>query len=212
MNNGKQIAAARALLDWTQGDLAKKSGLTPQTIIKIEKNEVHPNTATLRKLNSALSREGIVFTETGIDVPKDKITKLDGDTWFLDLLDDVYETLANEGHEKELLIFAGDNRLSPPEVVDSFRKLREAGVRIREMVEDGNDFLMGPEKDYRWIPSQFFENYNTIIYGDKVCNDFGGRGLLINNKEWASSERNKFNIMWHLLPELEVESTSNVRY
>lgn len=211
MNSGRQLAAARALLKWSLDDLAKHADIARPTISRMENDEVSPNTTTVKKVTYALNKAGVVFTENGVEFAGDKITKLDGKEWFLDLLDDVYETLKEEAN-KELLIFAGDNRLSPPEVIESFRKLRMSGVQIKEMVEQDNDYLMGPEKDYRWIPSEHFQNYNTIIYANKVCNDFGGRGLLIQNKEWAATERNKFNLLWSLLPELDVESTSNVRY
>lgn len=211
MNNGRQLAAARALLKWSLDDLAKYADVARPTISRLENDEVNPNTATVKKITYAINKAGVVFTEHGVEFAGDKITKLDGKDWFLTLLDDVYETL-KDNDSKELLIFAGDNTLSPPEVVEGFRKLRKSGVRIREMVEENNTYLMGPERDYRWIPSEHFQNYNTIIYANKVCNDFGGRGLLIQNKDWAATERNKFNFIWSLLPELEVESTSNVRY
>lgn len=211
MEIGRLLPGARGLLRWSLSDLQKYSGVNSQTIHNLEKGEVKPHTETVQKLVNAIQKAGVKFTETGAEFITDKITHLEGKGWFVKLLDDVYETLKDE-NEKELLIFGGDNRVSPPEVVEKFRKLRESGVIIREMVEDENTYLMGDVKYYRWIPQKFFKNFITIIYKDKVCNDFGGRALLIQNPDWAATERNKFELIWHVLPELNVESTSNVRY
>lgn len=211
MNSGRQLAAARALLKWSLDDLAKHADIARPTISRMENDEVSPNTTTVKKITYAINKAGVVFTENGVEFAGDRITTLNGKEWFLDLLEDAYVELS-KSKNKEFLIFGGDNTKSSPAVIESFRKLREAGVTIREMVKEDNTYLTGDVKTYRWIPSEFYRNYCTFIYGDNVCNDFITRGLLIKNSEWAETERNKFNFIWSLLPELDIESTSNVRY
>lgn len=212
MKDGRQIAAARVLLNWTVDELIKRTGVSRPTISRIENNNGKPNSNTLNKIIRALTKEGITFTETGgVDLIDKRAQYLTGDTWFLDILDDMYITLEN-AKNKEVLIFGGKDKKSPPEIIEKIRKLREIGVTIRETVEEGDDYLIGQEKNYRWIPKRFFKNQITVIYADKVCNDFGSHGILITDKDWADTERNKFNLIWSLLPELTVRSTSNVRY
>ena len=63
MLQAAQIRAARALLGWRQGDLAKAAKIGLATIARIEQGEgmVQGNFATIMKIQQALEREGISF-------------------------------------------------------------------------------------------------------------------------------------------------------
>ena len=208
----EQIKMARVFLDWDQNKLSEKSGVSQPQIASIESGRVKsPRIGTLMAIKDACMRAGVDFKDGGVFPRLDPTTRYDGEGWFLKVLDDIRDTL-KDAREKELLIFGGDNRVSSPEVVQKFRQLCEMGVAIREMVEEGNTYLMGREENYRWIPKSHFENYVTVIYADKVCNDFHSHGLLIKDSHWATAERNKFNLIWSQLPPLNIRSTSNVRF
>ncbi len=206
----EKIVAARALQGWSQSQLAEAAGLGVATVQGVEAGK-GCNNRSEEKLIRAFNREGIVITDEGISKPDATVTHLTGDRWFVELLEDAYLTLL-DAKDKEILIFGGNNRLSPPDVIAGFRRLRQSGVRIREMVKEGDDYLMGPETDYRWIPTAYFENFITVVYANKVVNDFGTHGVLLTNKDWANAERKKFNLHWDHAPELTVRSTANVRY
>jgi predicted transcriptional regulator len=64
MLQAAQIRAARALLGWRQGDLAKAAKVGLATIARIEQGEgmVQGNFSTIAKIQQALEREGISFT------------------------------------------------------------------------------------------------------------------------------------------------------
>ncbi len=57
----RQIRSARALLAWTQKDLAQKCGLSTGGINRLEKEVSDPRSSTLRVIQTALEQEGIVF-------------------------------------------------------------------------------------------------------------------------------------------------------
>jgi predicted transcriptional regulator len=59
----RQIKAARALLDWSQDDLAKESGVSAPTIKRLEAVDGHVGgrAATGRSLVEALQRAGVEF-------------------------------------------------------------------------------------------------------------------------------------------------------
>jgi transcriptional regulator with XRE-family HTH domain len=61
MVTGKQVKAARALLQWTQTKLSRESGVSRITIGNYEREATHPHEPTLRAIGAALSVEGIVF-------------------------------------------------------------------------------------------------------------------------------------------------------
>ena len=60
-----QIRAARALIGWKQTDLAEHSGVSLMSIKNIERGVTDPRSSTLRALQSALERGGVIFLETG---------------------------------------------------------------------------------------------------------------------------------------------------
>lgn len=212
MDNPELIRAARSLLGWSQYYLAERCGIRQSTIANIENEKVIPQTDTMKRIVDALEKGGILFLEDGVRKPEILTKLLTGKGWFLEVIEDACHKLA-AWPDKEFLIMGGDNRISPLEVIDGFRKLRNLGVKMREMVEEGNTYLNGPEEEYRWIPKQYFKNCNTIVYADRVLTDFNSKaGLLLISEIWAEAERNKFNLIWSQLPPLAIRSTANARY
>lgn len=205
------IPTARTLIHWSQEDLGQAAGLSTSTIANLETRRQTPQQDTLDRIREAFLRQGVEFLPDGVRRPSRQLIPLKGRDWFVDLLADIAKTL---GEGDEVLIFGGDNRISAnrPDVIEGFRKIRNAGIRMREMVEHGNLYLMGPEREYRWIPSAHFRNFVTVIYGDKVCNDFGDSGTLLINKDWAEAERHKFEFMWESAAPVKGNSIADIRY
>ena len=65
MRYSSQIRAARALLGWSQGKLARVAGIGLTTLQRVEQNEgvVKGNFSTVLKIQKALEQAGIHFTE-----------------------------------------------------------------------------------------------------------------------------------------------------
>jgi transcriptional regulator with XRE-family HTH domain len=61
-----QIRAARGLLGWSQGYLARGIGVSRPTVSHIEAGNREPHDATLHVLMTELTAAGIVFTKTGV--------------------------------------------------------------------------------------------------------------------------------------------------
>ena len=66
MITGAQIRAARALLNWSSADLAKKAGTARQTIVRIEQIDGLPNSKvqTLVDIQKVFESAGIEFIGT----------------------------------------------------------------------------------------------------------------------------------------------------
>ena len=58
-----QIRAARALLDWSRGKLATKTGVALRTLVRIEAGEVVPRSVTIDAIYDALLKAGVEFVE-----------------------------------------------------------------------------------------------------------------------------------------------------
>ena len=65
MRYSAQIRAARGLLGWNQGKLARAAGVGLATLQRIEQSEgvVKGNFATVLKIQNALEQAGIHFTD-----------------------------------------------------------------------------------------------------------------------------------------------------
>jgi predicted transcriptional regulator len=59
---------ARAALGWSQGDLARRAGVSRGTVGDIERGHAEPRLATLRRLIAALEEAGVEITEHGVEV------------------------------------------------------------------------------------------------------------------------------------------------
>jgi hypothetical protein len=70
-----QCRAARGLLDWTQGDLAKASGVSDVTIRNFERSKSALQPASLHVLRSALEAAGVEFIPENGNGPGVRLAK-----------------------------------------------------------------------------------------------------------------------------------------
>jgi transcriptional regulator with XRE-family HTH domain len=61
-----QIRAARALLGWTQLDLARESGISEVSIKNIERGSTDPRASTLAAIENAFETAGVIFLDPGV--------------------------------------------------------------------------------------------------------------------------------------------------
>ncbi|MGB9152333.1 MAG: helix-turn-helix transcriptional regulator [Alphaproteobacteria bacterium] len=201
--SASQIRAARALLDWSQEDLASASDLSIATIHKIESGQISPRNKTISSIISTMEQANIEFTSPmGVQLKSNDVRVLEGEDAYLLLLDDVYHTLKKQ--KGEALVWNADNSVSPESAINSVIRMRKEGIRFRYLVEEGNTFLHGPLEEYRWVPKEFFLNNVQEIYGNKVAfpmhstmaTQQAKRIVIIESAALAESMRNAFNFMW----------------
>ena len=59
----EQLRAARALVDWSRNELAKKSSVSQNTVWGFEQGRSDPKRSTLQKWQRALEAAGVEFIE-----------------------------------------------------------------------------------------------------------------------------------------------------
>ena len=59
----EQCRAARGLLDWSQPDLAKASGIGRSTITRFERGAHNPHPSNLAAIQAALEAAGVEFID-----------------------------------------------------------------------------------------------------------------------------------------------------
>lgn len=78
-----QIRAARALLDWSQGELAERSGVSKQSVTRIENGTMDPRFSTMAALYETLLAAGVMIAVDAegtvrISISRDKLLRPSG--------------------------------------------------------------------------------------------------------------------------------------
>ena len=203
----EQIRAARALLGWSQGELAERAGLSQTGIARIECAAHLPTMTTLEKIMAAFDVVGIEFLGTdGLRRRRGAVRVLEGREGFKTFMDDVYETVSAVGGQICLFNARPDNWIkwlgedwykSHAERMRAIRDRFDFKVTARE----GDARFIGEGfAEYRWFPKELFNDRSFYAYGDKLAfldfqeNDV--RIMVLQQPEFAEGFRVLFNIAW----------------
>ena len=74
-----QSRAARALLEWSRGDLAKQSGVSLAALADFEAGKRQPYDRTLEDIRAALESAGVIFVESNGEGPGVRLRKTKAD-------------------------------------------------------------------------------------------------------------------------------------
>lgn len=190
-----QCRAARALLNWSQPDLAMRCDMNVQTISAFEKEAGSPTKTTLQKITQILEFNGIEFApNNGVSLSPGKTYILD--TYF-DVLNDIINAFPDGG---EILLHCADEKRSPPRVVEKIDEVLQKDITFRATICEGNTYLRDgiPSK---WIPKEYFANSEVfVIYADKFVIPIGigpdAKFMTIKNKTLADAMRRQFEYWW----------------
>lgn len=186
----EQIKAARALLDWTQKDLAEYADLNPALVANYESGRTKSSEVG-SAIYKALVANGIEFTGGGVLPRQVSSYMLDS---YMDLLEDIEKNIPDGG---EVLKHCVDDRRSNQQVIDYVAKMRNSGVRERMTIADDNNFITGDPKDYRQIPADYFASSEVVItYADKVAFFVDAKALVIKSQTLSNVFKDQFEYWW----------------
>lgn len=201
-----QMKAARLLLNWTQSDLARISGMSLATIAKLEQGKGTPRPYTLQVVREAFEKFGIEFLEDhGVDLRPEKfnVKILHGDTALFHVWEDYEKVLSGTGGG-EVLLSNLDHQL----MLDRFKsKLEEMilrrpalNIRLRGLIKEGDLVRVWPNEEFRSIPGKFFSGLTPVyVYGDKtaIVNFKDSlRVVLIESESVTETFRQQFEYFW----------------
>lgn len=203
----EQIRAARALVGWSQGDLAENAGLSQTGIARIENGTNHPNSTTISKICGAFDRADIEFIgESGVKKRTGEIRTLSGVQGFKDFMDDVYNVAKEQGGEI-CLYNANPENWNKWLGQDWYEMHSERMQSIKDnyvfsvSVNEGEGQFIGKDfVEYRWFPKEIFNEQSFYSYGNRLAFlNFSDNNVTINildNKDFAEGFRSLFNIAW----------------
>jgi transcriptional regulator with XRE-family HTH domain len=204
MIDHRQIRAARALLNWSQVDLARASGLATSSIKSIE-TAASARRETLELIESAFECNGIEFLPgSGVRLKHPAVAVHEDRHATAALLDDIYGHV-QAAPDREVLIIGLDETFAMETdgaglLSAHVARLTAAGVRQRILVCEGDTrFLTSPEC-YRWLPRRYFMRHAAIyIYGDRIAVHMGSlrrRAIIIEARPLAQHMRTLFALLW----------------
>lgn len=209
MISASQIRAARALLGWSQQQVAEAVQMTTAALSRIESSQTRGRASTLQRIEA-------VFTQTGIDFLSDNgvqlrqrsvgIVEHDGEDAVQNMQNDLYiAMLAKE--ETTMYLNGVDERkfmqANSDHLLKTQKRLKKSGFKQEILIQNNDSyFVMPPEvATYRWVSSELFGLIPTIIYANKVAIIFWGpptQVVIMESKALAETYRKQFKALWRL--------------
>lgn len=202
-----QCRAARALLNWTQPELAERCGVHVQTFSNFEKESSTPSKSTLEKIGTILTLHGIELLDgNGIREINRTIQQYEGKEGFKMFMDDVYETAKKMGGEICLLNAKPDNWikwLGTDWQAAHSKRMCDLGDHISAKIttkEGEYNFISSTFAEYRWVPKQIWNQHSFYAYGDKVAFlNFQEETIhifVLKHAPFAKTHKFLFNMVW----------------
>lgn len=196
MITASQLRAARSYLNLDQQVVAEAVGVSKANISDIENEKVTPKASTLDGIQKFFEMHGIEFRHDGI-MPSNKVIQIfEGNSAYLQLLDDVAR------HAQGVLLKSGvDESKSSPAVIAKNRALRAQGIRMRNLVAPQNAHLLGELEEYRHMPQTLLNGGDVkLIYGNRVAYMMDWtevpRAVVINDRTIAIEQERLFDFVW----------------
>ncbi len=202
-----QIRAARALLNWTQSDLARAAKLSLAAVNNLERDASNPRLNTLVKIQAALETHGVEFQQgPGVRLRGEvfNITTIDRGDIYAQFLNDILTTCLTQQCRESYYINMNDADLaatSPIAFAQYARDLQKYDLHERVLVEAGDTQMMFPPSNtrYRWLPKALFGVAPFALYGNKLALILWGpptRAVIIENPSVAASYAKQFEFFW----------------
>ena len=172
-----QIRAARGLKNWSQTELATRTGLAVPTIANIELGKQIPGKNTMERIIDAFSIGGIEFLENeGVRKNTNSIKTYRGTEGFQTFMDDLYQTADTEAGE--ICLFNAKPENWPKWLGDFWydnhvKRMKEIKKKMNYKItvcEGEYNFVSKDFAKYKWVPKKFFSpKASFYVYGDKVA-------------------------------------------
>lgn len=201
-----QIRGARGILNWSQSDLAERTGISATSIGSIENGQSTPRENTLKAIRQAFEHAGIEFLgKEGVRLRRNDIHVYEGKNNFWGFYEDIYQTIkdnpgtimVSNANEREF-----KNWLSGEQIETHTKRMTALdNVHYKIMIQEGDTYFLASSDyaEYKWIPKDQFASVPFYVYGDKLAillfKD-EPTVIVINYPSVAEAYRVQFMAMW----------------
>ena len=209
MITGKQIRAARALVDWKAEHLAKIIQCSRVTVQDYERGVTRMKPETEDRIVAAFSREGIEFIEyEGVRRRPEEIRIMQGVADFVEFHDIIYSWALK--HDDEICISGSDSllydRYRPNPEMHRKRMGDLAAERgkkfVRILLKEGDTRLVGSDyATFRWQPPELFSPTTLYTFGNYLAlisfyHKPAPHIILIKSAPYAEAYKLAFEATW----------------
>ena len=202
-----QIRGARGLLDWSQAELSRRTGISTTSIGNIESGNTQARESTLAVIRTAFERGGIDFMGTeGVRLQTDFLQTYTGASGLSDFMDHLYETVKHFGGEIVLFNAYPENWLKflgQDWVTMHSKRMADLGDKIRMRITSRpgeTQFISKDFAEYRWFPEDLFSKRCLYAYADNLAfvnfEDNDVSVIVLKQSDFAKAFRILFNIAW----------------
>ena len=214
MITAKQIRAARALLGWSQQELADAVGLSKPTIVDAEKPDHQSRPETLAQIVNTLENHGLEFLRGGVRERDDILRIFYGQDAFLQLLDYAYMQMANTGGE--ILYYCADEKRSSEDVLKREIAMRDIGISQKSLLKTDDTHILGSLEEYKWMPEKLWSDSDVkVIFDNHIAYLISWQNeakvLLIKDAMIYEIEKRFFDFVWEISAK-PTHSTSEWRH
>lgn len=207
MISASQIRAARAILNWSQGKLAKASGFSLATIRKIELGYISPRNSTTEAIYNVLYAAGIEFIDPdGARRRPSEMLIFEGANGGHDFLEDMRQEACRSGGEIFIVTpsteaFAKFCGLKDIVKLDCLIDANNT-VEIKCLLIDGDEPpLSTPRFQFRTISKNYVDPVPFCTYGQKYAiavpnGEPFNKLIVIKAAKMAASARRHFLSIW----------------
>jgi len=212
MITGKQIRAARVLLDWDAEDLAAKAGVNRETVFNIERNSVQARPGTLEKIERAFNENRVEFLDDqGVRYKPEDVVVLNGKPGLKRFFDLIYThvqisggIIRQNGIEENLFDrYGGDVTLAHRNRMATLVNARK-DIFVRAILLEGDqNFVCTNYSDYRWHPKKMPDPIPYYIFGETVgifsfVGEHAPKIVMISSPVIAQAYIKQFDQTWGL--------------
>ena len=198
------VKAARALLRWQQGDLAKAAGLSLTAIKNFERASGATRDRTILTIQNTLEQAGIEFISNGGLRHIDEIASIQrfrGNDFISKWNEDIYAAIRKQGGRMlessldESLWFQAAGR----DVVHEFEEwCLRMNLKRKSLIPEGQKVFPAPKHIYRMLPSNLLGKITYVIYADKIAFVLWKKKqvLVLRNASIVETFSNQFSYLW----------------
>jgi transcriptional regulator with XRE-family HTH domain len=202
-----QIRAARALMNWSQKDMAKATNLSIATIRKLELGYISPRPTTTAQISGAIEEAGLEFIDPeGVRRRHDGIHVFEGVKDNNAFLDDMMQTIKNDGGEVLIVTPTADvfARICGLEKITALDCLVDLNLTAEIKCLFTNEYdppLSTPRFQFRSISRNYVDPTPFCVYGRKYgtlipLGDLYPKIIVLDAASMAEASRRYFFSLW----------------
>jgi transcriptional regulator with XRE-family HTH domain len=215
--SARQIKAARALLNWSQEDLAKVTHLSVATVRKLELGYISPRSTTTHVIRQAIEDAGLEFINAEGVRRRDEDVVLYRDPDGLEAFcDDISRTIKRNGGDI-VIVSASESSLARSCGSEDYHSLERIlslndATSIKCILTASTDQpISTPRFEFRFMSKHYIDPIPFYVYGNKFAlvmptEDLSAKVAVVQSTSLMQASLRQFHSMWDKATSLQEQA------